>query len=109
MKKYVLKRVVTAIFTLLAITLILFILMQLMPGSPFNDEKLNDTQRAALYAKYGLDKPSVVQFFQYVEGFLSVVFIRTPEGILSVDAAHADEIGNAHDDAVVVFLRYIGQ
>ncbi|MCR5157362.1 MAG: ABC transporter permease [Butyrivibrio sp.] len=66
MKKYVIKRVVTAFFTLLAITLILFILMQLMPGSPFNDEKLNDAQRASLYAKYGLDQPIVVQFFKYV-------------------------------------------
>ena len=66
MKKYVLKRVITAIFTLLAITLILFILMQLMPGSPFNDEKLNESQKAALYVKYGLDKPIVVQFFRYV-------------------------------------------
>ncbi len=37
-----------------------------MPGSPFNDEKLNDTQRASLYAKYGLDQPIVVQFFRYV-------------------------------------------
>ncbi|MCR5755273.1 MAG: ABC transporter permease [Acetatifactor sp.] len=66
MRKYILKRVITALFTLLAITLILFILMQLMPGSPFNDEKLNETQKAALYAKYGLDKPIVVQFFRYV-------------------------------------------
>jgi oligopeptide transport system permease protein len=66
MKKYILKRVITAFFTLLAITLILFILMQLMPGSPFNDEKLNDAQRASLYAKYGLDQPIVVQFFKYV-------------------------------------------
>ncbi len=40
--------------------------MQLMPGSPFNDEKLNESQKAALYAKYGLDKPIVVQFFRYV-------------------------------------------
>jgi len=37
-----------------------------MPGSPFNDEKLSDTQRATLYQKYGLDKPIVVQFFKYV-------------------------------------------
>ncbi len=66
MKKYVFKRVVTALFTLLAITLILFILMQLMPGSPFNDEKLNAAQRASLYAKYGLDQPIVIQFFRYV-------------------------------------------
>ena len=70
MKKYTLKRVLTFIFTLLAILLILFILMQLMPGSPFNDEKLNEDMRAALYAKYGLDKPIIVQFFNYVKNML---------------------------------------
>ena len=69
-KKYTLKRVITALFTLLAILLVLFVLMQLMPGSPFNDEKLNDSQRAALYAKYGLDQPVVVQFFRYVGNML---------------------------------------
>ena len=71
MKKYVTKRVLTSIFTLLVILLVLFILMQLMPGSPFNDEKLNDAQRAALYAKYGLDQPVVVQFFRYVKNMLT--------------------------------------
>lgn len=70
MKKYTLKRILTSIFTLLAILLVLFILMKMMPGSPFNDEKLNDSQRAVLYAKYGLDKPIVVQFFRYVGNLL---------------------------------------
>ncbi len=70
MKKYTLKRILTSIFTLLAILLVLFILMQLMPGSPFNDEKLNDDQRAALFAKYGLDQPVIVQFFRYVVNML---------------------------------------
>lgn len=70
MKKYTIKRILTSIFTLLAILLVLFILMQLMPGSPFNDEKLNDDQRAALYVKYGLDQPVVVQFFRYVGNML---------------------------------------
>ena len=70
MKKYTLKRVLTAIFTLLVILLVLFILMQLMPGSPFNDEKLNADQRAALYTKYGVDQPVVVQFFRYVGNML---------------------------------------
>ena len=49
MKKYTLKRILTSLFTLLAILLVLFILMQLMPGSPFNDEKLTPDMRAALY------------------------------------------------------------
>lgn len=70
MKKYTLKRILTAVFTLLVILLVLFILMQLMPGSPFNDEKLNDSQRELLYAKYGLDQPVVVQFFRYVGNML---------------------------------------
>ena len=70
MKKYIFKRIITSLFTLLAILLILFILMQLMPGSPFNDEKLNNDQRAALFAKYGLDQPVVIQFFKYVLNML---------------------------------------
>ena len=70
MKKYTLKRIGTSLFTLLAILLVLFILMHLMPGSPFNDEKLNADQRAALYTKYGLDQPVVVQFFRYVGNML---------------------------------------
>lgn len=66
LKKYILKRILIAIFTLLAITLILFILLQLMPGSPFNDEKLSEDQKAVLYQKYGLDQPIIVQFGKYV-------------------------------------------
>ena len=44
--------------------------MQLMPGSPFNDEKLTADMRAALYAKYGLDQPIYIQFFRYVGNML---------------------------------------
>lgn len=66
MKRYVIKRILISALTLLAIILVLFILLKLMPGSPFNDEKLNDQQRAALNAKYGLDQPIYVQFGRYV-------------------------------------------
>ncbi len=51
MKSYILKRVLISVFTLLAITLVLFCLLQLMPGSPFNDEKLTDDQRIVLNEK----------------------------------------------------------
>ncbi|MCD8015800.1 MAG: ABC transporter permease [Lachnospiraceae bacterium] len=70
MKKYALKRILTSFLTLLAILLILFLLMQLMPGSPFNDEKLSSDQRELLYAKYGLDQPVIVQFFRYAANML---------------------------------------
>lgn len=71
MRKYILKRLLISMATLLAILLILFLLMQFMPGSPFNDEKLNDDQRTTLYAKYGLDQPVMIQFFKYVKNMLT--------------------------------------
>ena len=55
-----------SLLTLLVITLVLFALLRLMPGSPFNDEKLKPEQRAVLNAKYGLDKPLSVQYIRYV-------------------------------------------
>ena len=70
MKTYILKRVLISLTTLLVILLVLFTLLQLMPGSPFHDEKLTDAQRALLEAKYGLDQPVIIQFFRYVANML---------------------------------------
>ena len=70
MRKYILKRLLISVGTLLVVILILFTLLQFMPGSPFNDEKLTDDQRAALNAKYGLDQPLLVQFGRYVLNML---------------------------------------
>ena len=70
MRKYILKRLLISVGTLLVVILILFTLLQFMPGSPFNDEKLTDDQRAALNAKYGLDQPLLVQFGRYVVNML---------------------------------------
>ena len=74
MAKYILKRVALAIVTLFAITFILFLLMEFLPGSPFNDEKLNETQKALMYAKYGLDKPFFTRFFIYLSNLLHLDF-----------------------------------
>ena len=71
MKKYILKRVLVSIATLLVIILVLFLLMDLMPGAPFNDEKLTEAQLALLYEKYGLDKPLIVRFFIYLKNMLT--------------------------------------
>ena len=71
MKKYLLKRIAISIATLLAILLILFLMLEFMPGSPFNDEKLTVDQIALLNAKYGLDKPILIRFFNYVKNMLT--------------------------------------
>ena len=71
MKKYIMRRVMISIATLLVIILVLFLLMDLMPGTPFNDEKLTEAQLALLYQKYGLDKPLLVRFFLYLKNMLT--------------------------------------
>lgn len=37
-----------------------------MPGTPFNDEKLTDAQRLIIETKYGLNRPFLVRFVDYV-------------------------------------------
>ena len=66
MARYILRRVAISIITLLLIVILLFLLERLMPGTPFNDEKLKPEQIEVLYAKYGLDKPLWQQILIYI-------------------------------------------
>lgn len=67
---YIAKRLLIAIVTLFTITLVLFLIMEFLPGSPFNNEKLSMAQRALLEQKYGLDQPFFTRFFLYVQNLL---------------------------------------
>lgn len=70
LKKYVLKRLLISVFTLLCVLFILFSLMELMPGSPFNNPELTPEQRAAIEAKYGLDQPYLSRYVNYIGNML---------------------------------------
>lgn len=60
MGKYILKRLGYMFLSLFIIITITFFLMKMMPGSPFNDAKLNADQKAILNEKYGLNDPVAV-------------------------------------------------
>ena len=51
---------------ILVLLLLLFLMLDLMPGSPFNDDKLSQEQIDILYQKYGLDDPFLVRYFRYL-------------------------------------------
>ena len=70
MSKYIIKRISISAITLLIMMVVLFLLLQLMPGSPFNDVKLSEEQQAVLRAKYGLDKPVAEQLIVYIKNVL---------------------------------------
>lgn len=71
MLKYTLKRGVISILTIWVIITITFFLMRAIPGDPFTDErKIPPEIMANLEAKYGLDKPLIVQYGIYLKNLL---------------------------------------
>ena len=65
--RYILKRIVYSFITILVLTSVTFLLMQLLPGDPFTGGKdIPDTVMEALKAKYGLDKPVLQQLLMYI-------------------------------------------
>ncbi len=71
MVKYIIKRVLLAIVTVLIICTITFFTMHAVPGGPFNKEKaLSAETIQALNERYNLDEPLIVQFGLYLKGLL---------------------------------------
>ena len=71
MKKYVFKRLCIAVVTVFVILFVLFLMLELMPGSPFNDEKMTETQKMMLNQKYGLDKPVFQRYTTYMKNLIT--------------------------------------
>jgi len=67
-----LRRLLTAIPTLLCVILLSFLLMRVAPGGPFDGERpLDPATRDALQAAYGLDRPLHEQVLLYIGHLLS--------------------------------------
>ena len=74
MLSYVLKRIGLMLVTLLAVVTLTFFMMRSIPGDPLASmaQGLPAQTRANFYAKYGLDKPLVEQYFIYMKGLLKL-------------------------------------
>ncbi len=67
MGKYILKRMGAALLTIFLVVTITFFLMNLVPGGPFVAEKsISEQAQNALKEKFGLDKPLIVQYKNYM-------------------------------------------
>ncbi|MFT5808723.1 MAG: oligopeptide transport system permease protein, partial [Moritella dasanensis] len=67
MLKFILKRILEAIPTMLVLITVSFFLMRFAPGSPFSSERTLPPQvMANINAKYGLDKPVLEQYVTYL-------------------------------------------
>ncbi|MEN6314609.1 MAG: ABC transporter permease [Clostridiaceae bacterium] len=71
MGKYVIKRVLISIVTLWLVATLTFALMFMVPGGPFLSEKApSESTLKALNEKYGLDKPKIEQYKNYMVKYL---------------------------------------
>ncbi len=78
MTAYIIRRLFMTIVILFIVTLIVFFVMQLLPGDPLviflgqqaGSGGVSQEQLLELYIRYGLDKPLIVQYFNWVGGVL---------------------------------------
>ena len=100
MAKYILKRVLISLATLLVLITAVFFLVRLMPGDPLASEKMPPEVRANLEAYYGLDKPLIVQYFTYMGqllkgnmGYSMVYTNKTVNDIISATFPYSADLG----------------
>ena len=69
---YILKRFLLAVVTVWVVITLTFFVMHAVPGGPFTSEKaVSPEVEATLKAKYGLDKPLMVQYFTYLKDIVT--------------------------------------
>ena len=70
MLKYVVRRIGIGLITLLALIVVTFLLVRLMPGNPFDIANLTPSNQEEMMRHYGLDKPLGEQLVMYIRNLL---------------------------------------
>jgi len=70
MRKYIFKRLLISLLTILVLITVVWILVRLMPGDPFTSDKVTPEIKANMMKYYGFDKPLIVQYFTYIKNLL---------------------------------------
>ena len=69
---YILKRILLALLTVWVVITVTFFVMHAVPGGPFLSEKaVSEATQKALEAKYGLDKPVMEQYVNYLKDIVT--------------------------------------
>lgn len=88
-KNYLVQRIIYMIMTFFLIMTITFVIMKLLPGSPFkNQDKLTAQQLEILQEHYRLNDPVLVQYYHYVldffKGDLGMSFQFKNQGVTDI-------------------------
>ncbi|MBN1580258.1 MAG: ABC transporter permease [Anaerolineae bacterium] len=110
MTRYILGRLASVIFVLLAVSMITFSLMRAVPGGPFDEgkQRLPETAKANILRKYGLDQPVWKQYLKYMWNALHLDFgIPYQQPMTTVTALIAETwLVTAQLGAMTIVLSY---
>lgn len=70
MAKYIVKRIGMSAVTIFLLITVVFFMVRLMPGDPFNNGKMTPEIQANMEAYYGFDKPLPVQYVDYLNNLI---------------------------------------
>lgn len=73
MLDYAIRRLIIGVFIVLCVTILLFSIMQLMPGDPIkliSNPRVPPERIAMLRQRWGLDKPAYIQYFYWLKNIL---------------------------------------
>ena len=92
MKKYILRRVIQILFTLIIFQTLLFLILDAQPGDITNlyllNPKVTPEVREQMRVALGLDKPPLIRYIQwlgnFVQGNLGVSFSHYPRPVMDI-------------------------
>lgn len=101
MWRYVIKRVVLAVFSVFIITTLTFFLMNAIPGGPFASEKaIPANVQAALEKRFNLDKPVFEQYLLYMKNIL--------HGDFGVSMKTGRDVSRIIGEGFIPVITYVG-
>ncbi len=76
MRTYVLKRVLSLVPTLIGVTILVFLMIRLIPGTVVDqligpEGRVDESTKAAMRAFFGLDQPLHIQYWKWLSAFLT--------------------------------------
>ncbi|MCQ2543729.1 MAG: ABC transporter permease [Lachnospiraceae bacterium] len=95
MGKYIFKKLIFLIITLLVASFVIFLIFELVPGDPVLDKlgtRATPESIEALTIKWGLDKPFMVRYFRFVTGIFTLDFGTSYTYGMSVSSLLAEKL-----------------
>ncbi|MFN8523511.1 MAG: ABC transporter permease [Chloroflexota bacterium] len=109
MRTYVLKRTLSLVPTLVGVTILVFLMIRLIPGTVVDqligaEARVDESTKAAMRAFFGLDQPVYVQYFNWISGVVQGDLGRSWRSSFPVSRMISDRLAVTGELALLALL-----